>query len=268
MKNLIKISEFSGLSGISRKLLIYYDKYGILKPKYVDPENGYRYYSRKQLESASVIVSLRQAGMSLASIKEYLNKKSPDHLMELLSMQEKQIEEQIRQLCNIKQMIESRKKLTERGKEARPNQIYIKYCPEETIFLGPRIEKKFDYESLWSGTIDFLEACRRYEIPIGLPINGITDISRRDYLQPEYYYCEVPFGKGEIFQRKEEGEYLIATAYAPYNAAAPVYDKIFQFIEKNALNTEQIAYEEYLTDELTEENDQKYLLQISIRIKK
>lgn len=115
MKNLMKISEFSVLAGISRKLLIYYDKYGILHPVYTDPENGYRYYSPKQFETASVIVSLRQAGMSLEDIKNYLNKKSSERLIKLLNVQEQKIEEQINQLNNIREMIKARKSIPRWG---------------------------------------------------------------------------------------------------------------------------------------------------------
>ena len=92
MDRLLKISEFSSLSGISRQLLIYYDNEGILHPEQVDPENGYRYYSYRQLPSASVIVSLRQAGMSLECIRNYLLERSPERLMTLFQEQEHNLE--------------------------------------------------------------------------------------------------------------------------------------------------------------------------------
>ncbi len=269
MKNLMKISEFSVLAGISRKLLIYYDKYGILHPVYIDPENGYRYYSPKQFETASVIVSLRQAGMSLEDIKNYLNKKSPERLIKLLNVQEQKIEEQINQLNNIREMIKARKKHTEVGMLSRPDLIYIKYCSEEAIFIGAKMPEGFDYDVIWRGTIEFLNKCKENNIPLGLPVNAITDISRREYLFPSCFYSCLTSKTGrnpKTLKKKEAGEYLICTAYAPYNNTKPIYERIFKYIEENNLKTENIAYEEYLTDELTEEDNNKYLLRISVRL--
>ncbi len=269
MNNLMKISEFSLLSGISRKLLIYYDKYGILHPAYTDTNNGYRYYSAKQFETASVIVSLRQAGMSLDDIKNYLNKKSPMRLYNLLDVQEKKIEEQIRQLNNIKEMIMARKRHTDIGMLSKPDMIYIKYCHEETIFIGHRIPKIFDYDLIWRETIEFFNTCKQNNIPLGLPVNAITDINKRECLFPSYFYCILQSQKGRknnAIKKKTAGDYLICTAYAPYNNTKPIYERLFKYIEENNLKTEDIAFEEYLTDELTEEDNNKYLLRISVRL--
>src|SRR5579884_3287924 len=45
---MLKISEFSHLAHISRRMLRYYDERGLLKPAYVDPSTGYRYYTLEQ----------------------------------------------------------------------------------------------------------------------------------------------------------------------------------------------------------------------------
>lgn len=49
---LFKISAFSRLSRVSLKTLRYYDQIGILKPRKVDHDTGYRYYSADQLLEA------------------------------------------------------------------------------------------------------------------------------------------------------------------------------------------------------------------------
>lgn len=134
MEKLLKIIEFAVLSGISRQLLIYYDNQGILHPKQTDPENGYRYYSCRQLTNASVIVSLRQAGMSLECIRNYLTERSPEKLMVLFHEQEHNQEEQIRKLERIKSMVQSRLQHTEQGIAIGSEKIWIADCPEENLF--------------------------------------------------------------------------------------------------------------------------------------
>ena len=43
-----RIGEVSEMFHISVGLLRHYDKIGLLKPEYTDPETGYRYYSVRQ----------------------------------------------------------------------------------------------------------------------------------------------------------------------------------------------------------------------------
>ena len=69
MEKLLKISEFAALSGLSRQLLIYYDNQGILHPKQVDRENGYRYYSPDQVQQLNALTELKALGFSLDEIK-------------------------------------------------------------------------------------------------------------------------------------------------------------------------------------------------------
>lgn len=107
MEGLLKIGEFSALSGISRKLLIFYDRQGILCPQQVDPKNGYRYYSYCQLDSACIIVCLRGAGVPLERIKKYLTEQSSQNLIDILQEQEGRLTEQIQKLEQLRGMVQT-----------------------------------------------------------------------------------------------------------------------------------------------------------------
>ena len=69
--NYLTISEFSKISEISRKALIFYDNIGLFSPEYTAP-NGYRYYSHEQIYVISVITLLKELGMPLSEIKFYM----------------------------------------------------------------------------------------------------------------------------------------------------------------------------------------------------
>ena len=47
-ENLLSIGALSKQTGVHIKSLRYYDSLGILRPAYVDPSSGYRYYSLQQ----------------------------------------------------------------------------------------------------------------------------------------------------------------------------------------------------------------------------
>ena len=51
MENLFSIGEVARYQNISKQTLIFYDKIGLFRPAYVDPHNGYRYYSASQISS-------------------------------------------------------------------------------------------------------------------------------------------------------------------------------------------------------------------------
>ena len=44
MKDMFSIGELARYQNISKQTLIFYDKIGLFRPAYVDPDNKYRYY--------------------------------------------------------------------------------------------------------------------------------------------------------------------------------------------------------------------------------
>ena len=71
--------EFSKISRVSKRLLHYYDDIGLLKPAHIDEENGYRYYSAKQLPDLNRILALKDLGLTLEQIKKMLDSELSDN---------------------------------------------------------------------------------------------------------------------------------------------------------------------------------------------
>ncbi|MDR4983884.1 MerR family transcriptional regulator [Bacillus cereus] len=84
------ITEFSRICKMSTRMLRHYDKEEILKPAYVNPVNGYRYYEQGQLEIALKIKKLREYKFPLPKIKVILQ--SSDQNSFIKHMQEQIIE--------------------------------------------------------------------------------------------------------------------------------------------------------------------------------
>lgn len=72
MKNLYSIGEVSKIKKITVKALRYYHKVGILIPKYIDDNTGYRYYSIDQFIYIDVIKGCRALGTSIAKLRKFL----------------------------------------------------------------------------------------------------------------------------------------------------------------------------------------------------
>jgi effector-binding domain-containing protein len=72
MKTLVPIGRFSAICRLSQKALRLYDEMGLLRPAWVDPDSGYRYYALAQATEAERIRLLRSLEVPLEEIAEYL----------------------------------------------------------------------------------------------------------------------------------------------------------------------------------------------------
>ncbi|MEG0366588.1 MAG: MerR family transcriptional regulator [Coprobacillus sp.] len=78
---LYRIGLFSQMTRLTIKTLRYYDDIDLLKPEYVDEENGYRYYTSAQLPVLHKIISLRDMGLSIPEIKDVFNGSSEEKVL-------------------------------------------------------------------------------------------------------------------------------------------------------------------------------------------
>lgn len=71
--DLLSIGEVSHLKGVGVKALRYYERIGVLRPAYVNPETGYRYYAMRQMNELDVVVFCVQLGVPLKELADYLS---------------------------------------------------------------------------------------------------------------------------------------------------------------------------------------------------
>ena len=67
---LYKIGMFANMNRVTIKTLRYYDEQNLLKPVYVDEENGYRYYAGGQIAELHRLLALRGMGFSIDDIQK------------------------------------------------------------------------------------------------------------------------------------------------------------------------------------------------------
>jgi len=70
-EDLLSISELAAISGVNAKSLRYYDRLGILRPVFVDPDSGYRYYAFYQKEQVEAIQVCVELGIPLKQFTEF-----------------------------------------------------------------------------------------------------------------------------------------------------------------------------------------------------
>jgi DNA-binding transcriptional MerR regulator len=67
------IGTVARLAQVSVRTLRYYDELGLLRPQWVDPDTGYRWYGPDQVPRLYRILALRDLGVSLADIGRLLD---------------------------------------------------------------------------------------------------------------------------------------------------------------------------------------------------
>lgn len=97
---MLKIGEFSKLSRVSIRMLRHYDEIGLLKPAYIDPDSGYRYYAEHQLTAAGRITALKDMGFGLSSMAQILACDSKEMLASHMLVRQAELEEQIHLLSD------------------------------------------------------------------------------------------------------------------------------------------------------------------------
>lgn len=262
----MSISAFSRLSGVSRKALIFYDNIGLFRPAHVG-ENGYRYYHYHQVDTITVIQSLKELGMSLEEIKRHLEKRTPESSIRLFQRQSEIMREKIGRLQQVTSMIDYRIRRTRRALALDPDAIELVQWEARPILLGEPIlcrEQQLT-EDMWTR---FFDLCDQREIPYGIPVGylidrdsllaGQCDVISRLFVQtsdPEVATAEIP-----------GGTYLVGYRRGYYGETAPLYRRLLDHIESAGLRVAGHAYEEYLLDEISTSEPDEYLAQVAIQV--
>lgn len=93
---LIPIGKMAEMNHMTVAALRLYDEKGLLKPRYVDPMTGYRYYDWNQNARLDMIACMKELGMTLQEIHDVFQNKDPERIEEILVRRNEQLYEQRR----------------------------------------------------------------------------------------------------------------------------------------------------------------------------
>ncbi|GEQ16168.1 MULTISPECIES: MerR family transcriptional regulator [Clostridium] len=260
-KSNMQIKEFSALTGIKRENLRYYDQIGLLSPEFRG-KNGYRYYTRSQLTTAYLIISLRELGIGIDEIKRYIDIRTPEEMFSLFSSQKQHILTEIKKLKRILEVMQLYVDMAEDAIKYTENSINIEYKKKEPIFLGPIISN----DSLDEAAISFYNFAAENGIDIGYPLGAIInkkDIENKNPLYATQYYFKAMHDQNSY---KPEGKYAVFYGRCAYGESDYLYEKLYKFIDKNNLRMCSDAYEEYPLNELSTKDENQYCVKIEIMV--
>ena len=130
--------ELAKLLGVSKQLLLYYDKNDIFSPEFVD-ENGYRFYVLSQYFTLQIIISLRKLDVSLKEIKAYLKNKDINLLKEIYRQKQQEYKEQIEELLYLEKTMQQKISFLNNIDNLPLNQILLEIQEEERLYFSEPI---------------------------------------------------------------------------------------------------------------------------------
>lgn len=140
------IGEVSKITGISKDTLRFWDKIGLLKPKYVDPENSYRYYTYDQFWSMDIVMCCRSLNIPIDKIRTILASSSNDRVLELLLEQRKEAEQLSRYYKQVVEDISWYAGQDEKMRQTKAlNTVTIRHFPKRTVLYGNNAEQTHAY---------------------------------------------------------------------------------------------------------------------------
>lgn len=260
--DLLSISRFADLSGIKRKNLIFYDEIGILKPSHV-AENGYRYYSYQQLDTANLIFALKDIGVPLKEIKAYIDIRTPEALGDVFAKQRKKVMAQIESLHRILEFMDAQTQLMNEAEQAVSGEIRVRYLEKEELYMGPKINYA-DGKRVSEAFGEFYHYAEESGISpfITGALNTKEAFLRGEWQRPEQVYCLLNGGNGE----KPAGWYACGYSYGAYGQYHGLYEMLRSYIQDNGLEVLGNAYEEYILNEIAVKDPTQYLLRVQVHI--
>lgn len=270
-KIFFKVGEFAALCGVRKDTLFYYDEIGVLKPEIVE-ENGYRYYSAKQLTTFDIIKALKEVGTPLKEIKSYMNQQDTDNFLSILKAKQIELKKEQRRLDQIEKLLKNTIATTEHALSVTCDEVQLEYCEEEYYIVIDAPEVSYTDEKAFHLKVqEHISYCRKNyyndEFPIGEII--LLENLQRGLFERKYFCSKIDHkADSDHLFIKPEGIYAVLFHKGAYETLPDAYYKLKTYIQQNGYKIIGNAYEEDQLYFLSVSDPNQYLLKISIQIKK
>lgn len=267
MEDYFSIGELSSYQNISKQTLIFYDKIGLFRPAYVDPGNGYRYYSASQLDELDTILILKKCGLSLQAIKELLEHYTTESSLRVLTQQVQVLDRQMEELRMVRSRLAQRCVQLERAGLHREggNQPRVERLPAQLLLIRP-VEPPFTLREISIATKQCFAQAFQEQLPIYFQ-SGVT-VPLERIRAGRYTEASAAFLPIEGTDRAENllqlPEGLGASIYhrGDYPSIGRSYRRLLEFCQAEKLEIRSDSYEFCINDYITTGDESEYLTKI------
>ncbi len=256
---MLKIAEFSALTGISINMLRNYDKIGLLTPEKVESMSNYRFYCEKQIVRANHIQVLKSLGFGLNEISEILIDNTLDDRISTF------LERKIGEKQEIAQMQQALNELdTQNGLTMS---VGIKRLPKRTVVSLRDVIQEFNEEGLLRERLD--KACRANKVKLAdiqccMAMTHSVDFERK-LIDTEVFKVVEQIGtdiEGLRFSEMSETEAAVVVFQGIYSRIGDIITYIYNWIVENGYRISGKAFNIYYISPENESNPENYITEI------
>ena len=243
---MLTIGEFSRICRVSVKTIRYYDQIGLLKPRQVSRDSGYRYYETAQLQDMLLIQRLKRYGFSLPEVAVALSARDPEALRQVLLEKKDAFLRDIQSQQHVLLLMERDIQRIERRENIMQTNYSIK-----TVQMQPKsicsIRRTMSLK-------DFNEAfgalCAEMEKNRVRPAGPFLSVYHDEEFNPESTDIEVGAVVAETeapcVRTLDPGLCCMATHVGPYDDFSPCYAALSEWIEREGYTVSGPPFELYL----------------------
>lgn len=267
-QRLLKTGEFAAFCNTTKDTLFHYDGIGLLKPVRT-AANGYRYYSLNQFYMFDLITTLKEVGLSLDEIKNYMDKRDTDAFVELLKEQDKLLKQKIDVLTRRRRLLRNTLRMTAESFDVEEDVITIEDVPEEYFIISDRPKNgsekaQFDAISrLW----DYCSKHNAYDDFSNGEIIPYENIANGSFATGWYSSRVEKKLKSRYLRVKPAGRYAVKYIRSSYYALRQEYRKFCAELQKMGYAPCGDIYQNDITNYLSERYADDYLMKIEVQVK-
>jgi DNA-binding transcriptional MerR regulator len=266
---LYSVSDFAKLSKVSQVMLRHYEKLGLLTPA-KRGGNNYRYYSIRQLSEVTLILTMQELGMSLREIKALKDRRTPERVVETLTLQIEKIDEKLRGWGSARRLISALLDPILSVRDVNEDSFTIQYLSAEPILLGDWNTYAGDEEG-YDALVAFYNATRKKhpDMDINRPVwalfspENVALKMNGGHTWPERYYFYTPEGH----EVRPAGFYAIGYARGGYGQNNEIYGRLRDYMDNKGFEVCGNAYEEYPLNEICIADEDNYLMRVMIAVR-
>ena len=244
-KSLMKSTEFASFCGTTRDTILWYDKKGLLKPS-VTGENGYRYYSAKQIFDYDIISTFKQTGNTLSEIADFLKSSDYQRLSGVLSSKMDQLSAQIELLQEQKRFLENVNRSVALAMDSTPGKPELVFLEEEHLAVtevppGISAAQEAPEEYAREHFLKYHDVPGVYRYPLGTILSA--DVLNGEIPTLQKYFYQASVGASCPLQVRPAGQYVRIIHQGEYKHTQKTLAAAANFMKSNGLTQIGDIYE-------------------------
>lgn len=259
-------AKFAELHNINKRTLHYYDKIGLFEPQDVG-ENKYRYYNLSQSIELENILMLRELGMSIEELSDYIKAPNEDKFIQIADTKVEEINQEMERLQYMKKLLLLKKGQVEVSKKVDKCEMKVVDCDEMYLLITPFIMSN-NASSLETLMFHLKQAWEfsQYKIGCGTYVS-VDKLRNTDSPKYDGFFTPLPqkVDSKSCF-KLPAGKYIYGYVKGEWKHISVLYEEIFAYVDDNFLEMLGPAFEIGI-NEFAISNADEYVTQVMVMVK-